>query len=193
MRPFYYPLLVLIAFAGLAVVAANMRIWEQTELCTRCGRVRESVRVAVFGTPFDHRIEEEATAFTSAWPGALTCIDHVWQQTDYYNWRTAGGGYPRSRRMAMSDSLRTLLDSPGPALKLNELDPKRAQQILQDLIQEANEQGGYWAGGSRWVMRQTGTLGATEALIDRLRQKGMTREELRQWEKERAEDSPKPR
>lgn len=192
MRPFYYPLLVILALAGLTIVAGNMRVRDQTHVCVRCGRVRETVAVFLFGSPFRDRVEQRETEFTRVWPGASACreIDHVFVQTDTFLYRSSVRG---SRRVPMPDGLRHLLDDPAPALLLRQLDPQRADRLLQDLVAEAQQGGGYWAGGNRWVWRQPGASTPTEELIERLREKGMTPEELRQWDEERGTDDRRPR
>ncbi|GEM_PF-5392586 len=189
MRPFYYPLLVILALAGLTIVAANLRSYEQSEVCTLCGRTRDTVRVSVFGTPFDHRIEEGATAFTSAWPGALLCTDHAWLQTDNYVWTSMYGGY---RRATMTEAIRRLLDAPDPALLLQRIDPARAERLLRSLIQEGSNQGGYYVSGNRVILRQQGPEGPTTELLERLREKPMTADELREWDLKNSEPPETP-
>ena len=187
MRPFYYPLLVILALAGLTIVGANLRSYEQSEVCTLCGRTRETVRVSVFGTPFDHRIEEQVTAFTRAWPGALLCADHAWLQTDNYIWRSMYGGYQRA---TMTEVLRRLLDAPEPALLLQRIDPARAEKLVRTLIQEGGDLGAYYMRGMRVLPRQQNAEGPTTELLERLREKPMTADELRQWDRDRSELEP---
>lgn len=187
MRPFYYPLLVILSFAGLSIVAGNLISREQVHVCLRCGRVKQTINVTIFGTLFDQRIEEEVTAFTRTWPGALSCIDHGWTQTDY-TWRTVGGGGPQWR---MPPAVRHLLDDPEPALLLRRIDPERADGALRKMLQEGG-QGGYWVSGNRVLRRSPGSQGETSELLERLREKPMTRDELRQWDRDNSEPPETP-
>lgn len=184
MRPFYYPLLVILAFAGLSTVAGNLISREQVHVCIRCGRVQQTISVTIFGVLFTERKEEEVTAFTRAWPGALLCMDHGWQQTDY-TWRTVGGGGPQSR---MPASVRRLLDAPEPVLLLQRVDPERAEGVLRALLQEGSQ--GYWTRGG--LRRPTVSDGATEELMERFREKPMSLEELRQWDRNNSEPPETP-
>lgn len=189
MRPFYYPLLVILAFAGLSTVAGNLISREQVHVCIRCGRVQQTISVTVFGVLFTERKEEEVTAFTRAWPGALLCMDHGWQQTDY-TWRTVGGGGPQSR---MPASVRRLLDDPEPVLLLQRVDPERAEGVLRALLQEEDNQGAYYImRGSRAVRRPSVSEGATEELMERFREKPMSLEELRRWDRNNSEPPETP-
>lgn len=186
MRPFYYPMLVILAVVGLSIVAGNLRSYEESSVCTRCGRTRQSVRVSVFGTPFDKREEERITAFTRAWPGALQCVDHAYQQTDY-QWRSLAGG---SWRTTSSDALYALLEDPAPALQLRRIAPERAEGLLLALLQERNTQGGYYVVNNRVLRRPSNLQGPSEELVRRLREKPMTAEDLRQWDRDNAEPEP---
>lgn len=193
MRSFYYPLLVVIAFVGLTIVAGNMRMYEQTEVCVRCGRVRETARVSLFGAPFEDRTVVRETAFSRAWTPQPPCTDltHLWRQTDYYAYQAFSGSY---RHLAMSDAMKRVLDDPAPALLLRQLDPKRGESLLQELVEEASQSigYGYWRRG-RWVVNQAPSTGVTGELLDRLRQGPMTTEELRRWYRERQQAPVQPR
>ncbi|MEK7867643.1 MAG: hypothetical protein AAB434_13260 [Planctomycetota bacterium] len=186
MRPFYYSLLVILAFAGLAIVACNLSSREHAEVCLRCGRIQRTLTVIVLGTPFKKRVEVEVTAFTREWPGALQCPSpHAWQQTDY-NWRSL---YDDSSYSRMPAHVRRLLDDPKPILLLRRIDAERAEDLLTDLMREDGNQGGYYVRGNR-MLRQPSSDGPTAALLERLREKPMTADELRLWDRENREPEP---
>lgn len=194
MRPFLYPIIVVVAFAGVLIVVGNIRTTEQVDVCPRCGRVRTSCYVQVFGSPFEKRVDVQETEFTRRVPGALECTeDNQWASIDRYRWR-AGAGY---RSMRMSETLERVLSDPTPYLRLAKVDPTAAQGFLRALVLEGNARGNYYNGRGFYMKQRSGD-GATERLEEALREKEMTPDEYRAWKKESVEpsedgDDTKPR
>ncbi len=184
MRPFLYPIIVIIAFAGLTVVVGNVGSWEQVQVCTRCGRVQTTQVVTMFGAQFEKRVIVQETEYTRRVPGALGCTeDKMWAPIDRSQWRSLGGGY---RSMRMSDNLQKVLSDPTSCQRLAKVDPAAALGLLKALVQEGNSRGGVYNSWGAYVVQRRGD-GPTERLEEALREKEMTPDEYRAWKKESVE------
>lgn len=186
MRAMYYPVLVIVTYAGLFVVAANAREWEGTQVCVRCGRVQHWRRLDVFHMPLAERREAVSTAYTDAVAGGIACRDCAWRDANSSLWDAVRG---RSASQAGPGTLAAVLADPLPVLRLGQVSRDRANRLLNELMEGEALPMGYWGPRGRWVQRTGSERSAAAELAERLREGPMAPEELRAFD---AEHAPKP-